>query len=137
MAGLAVAAEGGMGVEGAAVDLDLAGADAPGDGDRAVGVGRPDAAGEAVGGRVGDPDRVVLALVGLDRQDRAEDLLLADRHLRRHLREDGGTDEVAALEALRRLGAAGDQARPLLDPLLDVAADALALDLRDERAEAG
>src|SRR4051794_5048055 len=48
VAGLLVAAEWGNGVEGAAVDLDLAGADAAGDADRAVLVSGPDAAGEAV-----------------------------------------------------------------------------------------
>ena len=60
VARLLVAAERGERVEGAAVDLDLAGADALGDADRAVLVGRPDAAGEAVVGVVGDPDRVLL-----------------------------------------------------------------------------
>ena len=47
---LLVAAERGQRVEGAAVDLDLAGADPLGDRDRPLLVGRPDAAGEAVGG---------------------------------------------------------------------------------------
>ena len=108
-----------------------------GDADRALLVGRPDAAGEAVVAVVGDPHRVVLAVVGLDRQHRAEDLLLGDRHLRRHLGEDGGADEVAAVEPLGRRGAAGDELRALGLALLDVAADALALDVGDERAEPG
>src|SRR3954451_19756210 len=85
VAGLLVAAERGHRVEGAAVDLDLAGADAAGDADRAVLVGRPDAAGEAVVAVVGDTDSVLLVLVGLDREDRPEDLLLGDRHLGAHL----------------------------------------------------
>src|SRR5207253_9167252 len=50
VAGLAVAAERRQRVEGAAVDLDLTGADAAGDGDRPLLVGRPDAAGEPVVG---------------------------------------------------------------------------------------
>ena len=103
--------------------------------DRPVLVRGPDAAGEAVVGVVGDPHRVVLVLVGLDREHRPEDLLLGDRHLRRHLGEDGGADEVAALEALGRLSAAGEQLRPLRLALLDVAADPLALDVGDQRPE--
>ena len=73
----------------------------------------------------------------MDRQHRAEDLLLGDRHVRVDVGEHGRADEVAALEALGRLGAAGDQARALLDALLDVAAHALALGVGDERAEPG
>src|SRR5689334_664712 len=75
---LLVAAERGDRVEGATVDLDLAGPDAPGDVDRPVLVGGPDAAGETVGGVVGDPHRVLLVLVWLDRENRPEDLLLCD-----------------------------------------------------------
>src|SRR4051794_27096192 len=135
VARLLVAAERGERVEGAAIDLDLAGADPLRHTDRPVLVRRPDAAGEAVVGVVGDPNCVVLALVGLDRQHRAEDLLLGDRHLRRHLGEDGGADEVALVEALRRRGTAGEQLRSFGLALLDVAAHALALSLGDEWAK--
>ena len=81
MARLLVAAERRERVEGAAVDLDLPGAHPPRDALGALRVGRPDAAGEAVDRVVGDPDRVVLVVVGDDRQHRAEDLLLGDRHV--------------------------------------------------------
>ena len=47
-----------------------------------------------------------------------------------------GLHEVAVLEALGRLGAAGHELRALLDALADVAAHALALRLGDQRARA-
>src|SRR5688572_24670027 len=78
VAAVLVATEGGLRVERAAVDLDLAGADAPGDGLGPLGVGALHAAGEAVVGVVGDADRVLLVVVGDDRQHRAEDLLMGD-----------------------------------------------------------
>ena len=80
-------------------------------------------------------DRVLLVVVGDDRQHRPEDLLLRDRHVVAHVGEDRRLHEVAAVEALGRLRAAGDELRALLDALLDVAAHALALDVGDQRPE--
>ena len=68
-------------------------------------------------------------------EHRAEDLLLRDRHVGRHVGEDRRAHEVAPVEAVRRLGAAGHEPGALLLALLDVAAHALALRVRDERAE--
>src|ERR1044071_2882572 len=63
VARLLEAAERGVHVEPAAVDVDLAGAHPPRDPLRAGVVARPHAAGEAVDRVVGDPDRVLLVLV--------------------------------------------------------------------------
>src|SRR4029450_3998892 len=63
------AAERGVRVEGAPVDLDLAGADAAGEALGPLAVGAPHAAGQAVGRVVGDGGGVVLVLVADDRQD--------------------------------------------------------------------
>src|SRR4029450_1792574 len=89
-AGLLVPVERGARVEGAPVHLDLTGPQAPGPPQRSFRVGRPDPAVEAVLGVVSDPDGVVLILVRHDRQDRAEDLLAGDRHLRGDAGGDGG-----------------------------------------------
>src|SRR5436305_1994960 len=63
----------------AAVDVDRAGADPLGHGERAVERCGEDAAGQAVVAVVGDPDCVVVVLERDDDEDGAEDLLLRDR----------------------------------------------------------
>ena len=79
---------------------------------------------------------VVLVVVGHDRQHRAEDLLLGDRHVRRDVGEDRRLHEEALVEALGGVGAAGEQRGALLIALVDVAPHPLALDGGHERAEA-
>src|SRR5688500_13441261 len=71
--GLLEAAERGQRVERTAVDLHLAGAYAPGHALGAFGVSRPHPGGQPVDGVVGDRDRLLLAVVGHDRQHRPED----------------------------------------------------------------
>src|SRR5271155_2816545 len=85
IARLPVSAEGRMDVEGAVVDLDLA---------------RPNPA--------GDPDGA-LVVVGLDHQNRTENLLAHDRHVRRDGGEDGRSDEETRLQPVRRSGSSGDE----------------------------
>ena len=58
------------------------------------------------------------------------------RHVRRHIGEDRGPHVVAAVEALRPAGAAGDQRGALVDARLDQALDLVELDLADHRARA-
>ena len=82
-------------------------------------------------------DGVVLVVVGEDRQDRPEDLLLGDGHVVAHLGEHGRLHEVAVLEALGLAGAAGDELGALVDALLDVAVDPVDLGLARQRAEHG
>ena len=131
--GLLVAPERRDRVERAAVDVDLAGAHLLRKRDGLVLVAGPHRAGEAVPGVVGDLERLVLVGVLDDRQHRAEDLLLRDRHVGGDIGEDGGAHEVALL--VRSLGAADDDASALVDALLDVADDALSLRPRHQRAE--
>src|SRR5690606_37167174 len=107
VARLLVAAEGGVGVERAAVHFDLAGTQAAGHGDGAVLVGGPDSAGESVHHPVGDAHGVVLVVVGEDRQHRPEDLLLGDRHLWGDAGEHRRTDVVPGVETLGSAGATG------------------------------
>ena len=115
VARLLVAAERREQVEAAAVDVDLAGAQAARDALGALGIARPHAAGQPVDGVVGDAHRVVFVLVGDDRQHRAEDLLLRDGHVGAHVGEHGRLDVVALGQPLGRLGAAGDELRALVD----------------------
>src|SRR5207245_5456285 len=70
-----------------------------------------------------------------ERENRAEDLFLRDRHVASNVREDGRAHEVATLRALRRLVAAGDNARALLDAFPDVTAHPLTLDVGDQGPE--
>src|SRR5258706_15857883 len=136
VARLLEAAEGRVHVEGAAVDVDLAGADAARDALRARFVLGPHRAREAVGAVVGDADRVFLVLVGNDGEHRPEDLLLGDAHAVLHLAEHRGPHVVAAgRHALRRFGAAREQLGAFLLALLDVTAHALELRLRSKRSE--
>ena len=55
----------------------------------------------------------------------------------RHVGEHRRAHEVALVEPFGRLGAAGQELGSLVDALLDVAADAVALHRGDERPEAG
>ena len=137
MARLLEPAEGRHGVEGTTVDLDLAAADAAGDGLGPLGIARPDAGRQAVDGVVGDADGVVLVLVGNDREDGPEDLLLGDRHVVAHVGEHRRPHEVALVEAIGCFGPTGEELGSFVDALLDVAAHPLALGLRYERAETG
>ena len=111
-AGALEAAERTADVEHGLVDPDVAGAHAPRHPTRALRVAAPDAAREAVGRVVGDRDRLVLAVVGDHRDDRAEDLLLRDRHAVVDVGEDRRLDEVAAFE-LARAAPSDDQPRAL------------------------
>lgn len=77
------------------VDPDGAGAERVGDLDGGVEVLGVDGGGEAVGGVVADPDRLLLVLELGDAAHGAEDLLLHDLHVVRHVGEDGRLDEVA------------------------------------------
>ncbi len=95
----------------------------------------PHRAREAVDRAVGDADGLVLVVVAEDREDRAEDLLLGDRHVGGDVGEDGRADEVALLGG--GFGAARNQARALGDALLDVTAHPGLLFGVDDRADAG
>src|SRR6185295_6367790 len=83
---------------------------------RAADVARPQRAGEAVEGGVGEPHRLLL---GVERQDGhygPEDLLPGDLHLGRDAAQHRRLVEAAAIvEAAVQHAAAGAQARSLLD----------------------
>ena len=113
-----------------------AGADLGGHLGAVLDVGGPDRAAEAVVGVVGDGDGLLLAVVGDDRQDRAEDLLLGDLHVVVDVGEDGRLD-VPALGEVRRTAATGDDAGTGGLAGLEVALDAGPLALGHERADLG
>src|SRR5262249_21326698 len=98
-------------------------------------VARPDRRGEPVDRGVADRDGLLLVLERERGEDRSEDLLARDRHLRRDAVEDRRLEE-GALAVDRRGVAAGDEPRALALAALDVARDVGPLLLRDERAEA-
>ena len=85
--------------------------------ERPVDVVREHARLQAVPRVVHRGERVLERLVRADRHDRAEDLLAADLHLGRHVREQRRLEDRALAGAARQhLGALRDG---LLDPLLD------------------
>src|ERR1700679_3370762 len=130
-AGLLVAAERDVGAEPhPAVDADRAGSDPPGDAEGALVVGAVDRAGQAVDRVVGDPDRVVVAVVVDDHQHRAERLLLGDLAVRVEVGEQGRGVVVAGID----LGAAGDEGGAGRDRPLDQAVDLVPLPRADQRA---
>src|SRR5262245_31771745 len=91
------------------VHADGAGLDAGREPVAAGGIARPHGRVEAVLGVVREPDGVLLVLERNDRDDRAEDLLLRDRHpaldLGEHRRRVEGPVTVAELAAEHDLGA--------------------------------
>src|SRR5262245_60006954 len=111
VARLLVAAEAGGEVRTRAVDVHVAGADLLRHLTGALGIARRDVSGESVQRVVGDLDRLRIALVGQDGEDRPEDLLAGDRHVVADVAEHGRLDEVAARETGRTSRTAGRQLR--------------------------
>ena len=135
-AAVLVAAEGQVGaVRGAAVDAEATGADALGHGERVLDRAGEHATGQAVLAVVGDAHRVVLVVERDDHEDRAEDLLLGDRHGVVDVGEQRRLDPPALGELVAGGPSSADGQRGALGlPLLDVAEDAVALLGRDHRA---
>src|SRR5690606_28529399 len=100
-AGGLVAAERRAEIDDEAVHVVRAGADLGRDLVAALLIGRPHRPRQAVLGRVGDADRVVLVLVGNRDEDRAEDLLARDLHLVPDVGEERRFDVPAAGEIRR------------------------------------
>ena len=101
---------------------------------RAVGarqIAGPHAGGQPVLDVVGDPVGLVLGGELEHPHHRTEDLLLSDRHLVAHPREDGRLVEVAAVAVA---GASEDELGALVAPDRDIALDALELLGRHDRA---
>ena len=87
---------------------------------------------EAEDGVIRDPDRVALVVGGDHAEDRAEDLLLGDGRRVVDIAEDRRLHEPAALQVLRP-PATGGERRAFVDPLGDVALDAVSLALHRQR----
>src|ERR1700727_3804382 len=96
----------------AAVDPDRAGADLVGDGHRAVGVRGEHATGQAVLAVVGFSDGVRVVVVADDRDHRAEDLFLRDRHRVVHVGEQRRLDVEALLQVSGAAAAEGQRGPP-------------------------
>src|SRR5690606_23166513 len=90
---------------------------------------------EPIYGIVGDPDRIVLVLIGEDRQHRPENLLALDPHAGLDVAEHGGPHIVAAIQVLRPAEATRHQRGSLLDAALDQALDLVELDLAHRWSE--
>ena len=103
---------------------------------RSTSVG-PHRARQAVVGVVGDGHGVVVGVVGDERQHRAEDLLLGDRHRVVDVGEQGRLDVPALVEAGGTTAADDDGGAFGLAGLGDVALDPVALALGHERPALG
>src|SRR5699024_1562662 len=138
-AGLLVAAARDVGaVPLAAVDAERAGADPCDDPLDALGIGAPSCAGKALGGVVGERDRVSVTGGGDHHEHGPEDLLLRDAGGVVQARDEGRLDP----EALVLVVAGGAAAAELDGASLfvcepDVALDALTLGGRDDRPAEG
>ncbi len=129
-----VAAERRVGaVAGGAVDAEESGAQASGDGQPVFDRAGHHVARQPVRAVVRDPHRIVLVRVRDDGKHRTEDLLLRDGHRVVDVDEKRWLDEETLVESVGLLGPADHQPRALVDALLDVAADAAALLVRDHR----
>ena len=85
------------------------------------------------------PDGLLLGVVRDDDDDGPEDLLLSDGHRVVDVGKERRPDVEALGERgiIERLEAAGDDARTLVDTLLDVSLDLVPLALADNRADVG
>lgn len=116
------------------VDPDGAGAEGVGDLDGRVDVLGVHGRGETVGGVVGNLDDLVLGRELGNRADGAEDFLLHDLHVLGDVGENGGLDEVSLVTVAL---ATNDHLGALLLTLVDVAHDAVVLDLGNLRSLEG
>src|SRR5579859_2631169 len=135
-----IAAEGGFGMHAVAgVDGDHACADAPGDADAASEVARPDRARKAVGGIVGDAQRLLFAVEGDGADDRPENLVLGHAHSIVDVCQHRRLQVEAFFAAWDAWDAAtgANQRRALLLAERDVVERKLALSGRDHRAKLG
>ena len=130
-----VAAERGAPLHGEPVDGVGAGADAAGDVDAVVDVGRPHRARQAVVAVVGDADGVGLVVVGDDRQHRTEDLLLGDASSCCRRRRRSSARRTSRVSRPAGPAATGGDAGAFGRALGDVALDPIALALGDQRAD--
>src|SRR4051812_18565195 len=130
------AAEGRREVHAHAVHAVGAGAHAARDVDAGLRVAGPHRAREAVVGVVGDAHRIVDVVVGDDRQDGTEDLLLGDGHRVVDVGEDRRLDVPALVEA-GRPAATGDDTSTFVATLGDVALDPVAVTRREHRTDRG
>lgn len=116
---------------GLTVDPDGARLQPVADADGRVEVLCVDRRGKAVRGVVAELDGILLGLELRNGADGAENLLLHDLHVLRHVGKDGGLDEVALVAVALTTR---HHSRALLLARLDVAHDALVLQLADLRA---
>src|SRR5690606_25277101 len=107
IARLPVAAEGQADIPFRIVDIDRAGAQPPRHPPRPRNIPCLHIGGEAVHRIVGQLDRLLLAVMRQDRQNRAEDLLAGNAHFRPHIGEDGRAHEPAARKPRRPARTAG------------------------------
>lgn len=135
-AGCLHAAEGGAQVtDVVGVDPDHAGFDGVRDAVAALEVRGPDVRGQAEPGGVRQLDRLRLVVEGCDRHDGAEDLLLEDPGVPRHIGEDGRLEVVALGEVV---GAGTTRHQPgFLLADLDVVQDTFVVLTVDQRADLG
>jgi hypothetical protein len=100
--GFLESAERSGGIERCAVDVDLAGAQATGDGQRLLRRARPDRACEPVVGAICDVDRLIKGVESHKDENRAEHLFPRDRHPSRHAGQHGRRNEEAGFGQLSR-----------------------------------
>src|SRR5690606_5824294 len=123
---LLVAAERVLGINDHGVDRYAAGAKAAGDLVAAFYVRAEHGAAQAVVGVVGLHHRIILVLVGDDRDHGSKNLFLEDLHAGLHIGEDGGLYKKASVEACGPTAAAG-KLGAFAHTRLDVALHALQL----------
>jgi len=110
------------------VDPDGTSTEIVGDTDGSVEVGGVYRSGKTIVGVVTSLDDLLLSLKLGDRADRAEDLFLHDLHVLSDIREDGWLNEVSLVTVSLT---SSDDGSTFILTLLDIAHDAVILELRD------
>src|SRR5690606_7615496 len=119
IAGLLVSAERNTGRRKCAIEVDTSGSHLAGYPAHAVEVAALHISGKAVGRAIGDLDGFLFGIVAHDGEHRAEYLFFRNRHVGRHVREYGGSREIAAVETRRASAAAGGNRSLFLDALFN------------------
>src|SRR4029077_15231202 len=92
---------------------------------------------QAIAGIVGNPDGILVIVIGDDTEDGAENLFPGDRHVVLHIDEHRGLDEVARFETFRTALTADQHFGAFFYAFADVGLHAVRLLLPPHRSHGG
>src|SRR5271166_4030607 len=137
VARLLVTSETAREVDPRAVDVYIAGSNAPGDPAGALQITRCYKARQPIASIVGDSYRILLIFIGDNAENGSENFLACDGHVVANAREYGWLDEITFRETIGTAGTSRDQLCPFGNALSDEALHLLELGFAGKRSDAG